>query len=98
MLIIQMDEERFATGRQEFEWHVGEVFPVHASYLSCIDWIQADGDELNTVAAMMRTVDRVNLMPFIWKRNRNLPDSDIRLNPVQRWYGDIAKQIAWGLS
>ena len=102
MLIIRMDDEsyteRYGATRNEFDWHVGEEFPINIPFISCIDFIQADGDELTAIVRLIGTAHNLPYLPLVWKRSRNLPDSDIRLNPVQRWYGDIAKQIAWGLS
>lgn len=66
----------------QFKWHIGEDFPPDFKPLEVL-YVQADGDELLFIHRLFLN-DGGPTIPFPNKR-------------VVRWYGDIAKTIAWNV-
>lgn len=60
-------------------WNIGQPLPCNYDEIAQIEYIQADGDELEYIKNT-----------FVFNNNYTIP---IPRNRVVRWFGDIAKII-----
>lgn len=72
------------TKKPDFEWHIGERLELSPEYINTIQYIQADGDELEHIVIEFTLISNTyaNITIPLPKTKR-----------VVKWYGDIAKTI-----
>lgn len=81
-LSISLDESKVGWQHRNFEWHVGEKFPLAYGAVPNVAEIQADGDELITIMNVVH-----DTVPFGFNPNGG------GKRRVQRWFDSDAKFI-----
>jgi hypothetical protein len=86
MLVIRI---RTANKHLDVQWHIGNPIPLNFHEYNDIIDIQADGDELNAIVSAFSWTERGHTIMTI-------PYNPLK--QVQRWFGDVAKSIVWGIN